>query len=368
MRSQIGCAVVGGGRWGCLVAAELRKVAGLSLRGVADATPERALSAAESLETKAYTAATEAFADASVEAVVIAAPNDLHAALALEALRAGKHVLLEKPMALTALEAEGVDAAARERELVLMIDHIQRYYALLAELKQLVETGVIGTPQAAAVSRRDFLKRTTAWLQQRRHVGGLLYQSGCHEFDFLCWTFGEAIEISSLASPQVVAPELDYPDMIVSQIRFASGVVAQVWSCMTDPLMGYDGVVTGSEGSATFDLYHGRLRWRRLDGQEHERRWDPPDRWAPWAWIESGGIADGESEALRALLADFRDAVCGLTPPPVGGEDGLRAVELAQGGYLSIVEGRPVTLPLSVAERDRRAYLESGYVEVGFER
>ncbi len=368
MRGEVGCAVVGAGRWGCLVAAELREVAGLSLRGVADAAPEQALVAARSLETEPYGAVAEVFSDPAVEAVVIATPNDLHGPLALEALRAGKHVLLEKPMALTALEAERVDTVARELGLVLMVDHIQRYYAPLAELKRLVDSGVIGAPQAAAVSRRDLLKRTIPWLQQRQRVGGLLYQSGCHEFDFLCWIFGEASEISSLASSRVLAGELDYPDLIVSQIRFASGGVASVWTCMSDPLIGYDGVVTGSDGSANFDLYRGHLRWRTRDGQEHEKRWDPSDRWAPWAWIESGSIAAGESEALRALLSDFRAAVRGLIPPRITGEDGLRAVELAQGGYLSILEGRPVALPLATAERERRPYLELEPAGAGVER
>jgi predicted dehydrogenase len=127
---------------------------------------------------------------------------------------------------------------------------------------------------------------------------------------------------------------------------------------MSDPLMGYDCTITGTAGSAFVGLYNARLRWRRIDEEPHERTWSPPDRWAPSAWITGGGIAEGESEALRALLAEFADAAASGSDPPITGDDGARAVELAQAGYLSITEGRPVALPLAGSDRVRRTYLE----------
>jgi predicted dehydrogenase len=170
---------------------------------------------------------------------------------------------------------------------------------------------------------------------------------------------GEVSEISCLAAPRVIAPEsLNYPDLIISQVRFASGALGQVWNCMTDPLIGYDGVVTGTQGTAWFDLYRSVLRWRRISGEPQELSWQPADRWSPLAWMTSGGIADGEAEAIRALLRDFRDAIRTGTPPGVSGLDGARTVELAQAGYLSIAEQRPVRLPLSGPDRARKTYLE----------
>jgi predicted dehydrogenase len=115
-----GFAVIGSGAWGALVAAELARIEGVALVGVADDVPKRAREVAEKLGVKAFASVEAALADGRVTAVAIAAPNDLHAPLALAALDAGKHVLLEKPMALTVAEAEEVDAAARERGLVLL--------------------------------------------------------------------------------------------------------------------------------------------------------------------------------------------------------------------------------------------------------
>jgi UDP-N-acetyl-2-amino-2-deoxyglucuronate dehydrogenase len=355
--SEIGCAIVGLGAWGTLLAAELEATPGLRLTGTAgERSGDGARRPAHARE---HAGLPEVLEDPTVDAVLIVVPNALHTEYALAAIGAGKHVLLEKPMALTVADALAIDEAARGAGVVLMLDHIQRYYDPLVALRQLVDDGALGELQALAVSRRDRLRRTKPWLQQREHVGGLLYQSACHEYDVLRWLCGEAEEIHCLAGPRVIAPEpLDYPDTILSLIRFRSGAVAQVWNCMSDPLMGYDGTVTGTEGTAWFDLYDARLRWRRLDGEADERRWTPADQWAPWRWMESGGIADGEAAAIRRLLADFRAAIAGEIPVPITGEDGLRSIEMAQAGYQSIASGRPVTLPLPAEERARRPYLE----------
>jgi predicted dehydrogenase len=354
-----GFAVIGCGGWGGLIAAEVTRVRHAELIGVVDESAPRAAEVADRLETQVIASAHDAFSDQRVDAVAIAVPNDLHVDLCRAALVAGKHVLLEKPMALTVAEADEVTELAQERGLILGVDHIQRYYEPLATLRQLVAEGELGELQAVSIARRDFLERKTPWLQQRRRVGGLLYQSGCHEFDFVCWLCGDAVEIRCVAPPRVIAQEtLDYPDTILSQLRFASGAVADVWDCMTDPTMSYDCAVTGTRGSAFVDLYGARLRWCQIHGEPRKRRWTPPERWAPWAWIAGGGIAEGESEALRSLLGDFAAAVEGTATFEISGRDGARVVELAQAGYLSLAENRPVSLPLRGSDRTRRTYLE----------
>jgi phthalate 4,5-cis-dihydrodiol dehydrogenase len=355
----LGCAVVGAGAWGSLVADQITASEGIELIGIADDAPERVTAQAAQRRCRGYGQVPDAWADPDVSAVVVATPSHLHAQLARAALGAGKHVLLEKPMALTMADADAITAAAEQAGRVLMLDHIQRYFTLFVALHDLVVRGELGEVQGIAVSRRDRLVRTRRWLQDRETVGGLLYQSACHEYDLLRWMCGEVVEISCLAAPRVIAPEpLDYPDLIVSQLRFQSGALGQVWDCMTDPLIGYDGVVTGTEGTAWFDLYRSVLRWRRISGEPQGRSWQPADRWSPLAWMTSGGIADGEAEAIRALLRDFRDAIRTGTPPGVSALDGARTVELAQAGYLSIGEQRPVRLPLSGPDRARKTYLE----------
>jgi predicted dehydrogenase len=356
---DVSCAVIGIGSWGSLIADVIGSTAGLELIGVANESPESAAADASSRGVRAYDSVQDVWDDDDVSAVVVAVPNHLHVPMALEAIRAGKHVLIEKPMAHTVDDAEVLNQRAQQTGLVLMVSHIQRYYEPLAALHQLVVEGVLGDVQGVMINRRERLVRTKGWLQQREFVGGLLYQSGCHEFDLLRWLCGEVSEITCLAGPQVIAPEpLDYPDLILSQLRFRSGAVGQVWNCMSDTLMSYDGVVIGNAGTAWFDLYQAQLRWCDSSGVTQERSWLPADSWSPLAWMRSGGIAEGEAASLRALLEDFRDAVAHGATPLVTGLDGVHAVEIAQAGYISIAEGRPVALPLTGPERNRKAFLD----------
>ena len=183
----------------------------------------------------------------------------------MQVLEAKKHLFLEKPMALTTNEAKIIARGAMQRDLVLMLDHIQRLFPPLIKLKKIIDAGLLGTIIAVSVSRRDLLIRTKSWLQKREQVGGILFQSAVHEYDFLRWLFGEIEEIYCLnGRRRLVDQIIDYPDTILTQLRFTSGLVGQVWNCMSDPLMGYEGVVTGTEGTAWFDLYAGILRWRRI--------------------------------------------------------------------------------------------------------
>lgn len=354
MSDVVGCALVGAGSWGRLIAAELEHVPGMALRCVVDPAGGTPVPGAEHVDRLAT-----ALTDPAVTAVLVVSPNDLHVPLALTALDTGRHVLLEKPVALTVAELDPVAEAAERSGCVVMPDHLMRYYAPLRAMRDAVAGGRIGELLAVQVERRDLLVRTKPWLQQRERVGGMLYQSTCHEFDLARWIAGDVVEISSHAAHRRIAPEpLDYGDLVVSQLRFASGAVGQIWSCMSDPTMQYRGIVTGTEGTLWFDLYDACVAWRRLDGDGDEQRWPPGDQWSPLAWVSTGGIGVGEAEALRLLLADFRDACRGTAPAPITLADGIAATELAQAGYRSIAEGRPVALPLAGDERRRRTYLE----------
>lgn len=360
MTRLVRIAVIGAGGWGTLLAGAITRVPGVTLAGMADEVTDASRRAAEMLGTTAFADIEAALASPDCDAVAIAVPNDHHVPLAERALAAGKHVLIEKPMALIVADAERIGGIAEERGLLLVPDHIMRYYGPLAEVHRLVSSGAIGEIVAASVSRRDFLHRTKPWLQQRRRVGGMLYQSACHEYDFLRWVCGEVAQVRCLAGQRTIAADtLDYSDTILTQLRFASGAIGQVWNCMTDPLMGYDGVITGSEGTILFDVYDAHVKLRRIDGETEERHFEPADGWAPWSWIATGGIGRGEAEALEALIADFAAVVCGERPPALSWQDGARAVEIAQAGYLSIAERREVELPLDAANRDRPTYLES---------
>src|SRR5919106_4405563 len=136
-------AVAGLGPWGLNLARNFTELAELAV--VCDDDEERLRAAAARYPTaQAASRFDEVLENDRVDAVVVATPVPSHAALARRALAAGKHVFVEKPMALTGAEAEALVALAEERGLVLMPGHLLLYHPGVAQLKALVEAGGLG--------------------------------------------------------------------------------------------------------------------------------------------------------------------------------------------------------------------------------
>ncbi|MEO3475408.1 Gfo/Idh/MocA family oxidoreductase [Roseomonas sp. CAU 1739] len=128
-------------------------------------------------------------ADPSLEAIVIAVPNALHAEVALTALAAGKHVLQEKPMALTLADCDRLIAAARSAGRVLTIGHELRVSRQWAPVRDLIAQGAIGTLRHAAFSlfRFPYRQGSSAWRYDPTAVGSWILEEPVHLFDLLLW-------------------------------------------------------------------------------------------------------------------------------------------------------------------------------------
>jgi predicted dehydrogenase len=131
---------------------------------------------------------------ADVHVVSIALPNYLHAPIALEALKAGKHVMLDKPMATDARDAARLAAEARRRRRLLMVGQNQRFTPAVQTLRQLVERGVLGEVYHARTQwlRRTGIPRIGSWFTQRKFAGGgCTYDIGAHVLDQTLYLMGE---------------------------------------------------------------------------------------------------------------------------------------------------------------------------------
>ncbi len=136
---------IGAGAMGIIHLDTFRGAAGAKLAAVADVSEERAVrAAAEYGVEKTYTDSVRLIADPDIDAVVISVPNALHAELAVASLEAGKHVLLEKPMAMNAAEAEHILAAQQSSGMTLMIGHQMRWKAPIAAARRYIEEGRLG--------------------------------------------------------------------------------------------------------------------------------------------------------------------------------------------------------------------------------
>jgi myo-inositol 2-dehydrogenase/D-chiro-inositol 1-dehydrogenase len=345
--SQIGCALIGPGKFGRELARALQEDARVRFAGVLGATPEESAMGAEALGGQAYASLEALLRDEGARAVLIATPSDTHAGLAVAAAEAGKQVFCEKPMALTLAECDAMIAAARRAGVALMVGQMQRLVPLLAEVRRLVHGGAIGRPLALLMRRHDLLQRQAgSWLQRRARVGGVLHQSSVHELDWLRTLLGEVAEVFARAAPATIQAGLDFPDAIELSLRFQGGCVATLSACMTSYVWQHDGSIQGDAGSLAFSLSEGTLRWRDRQGGG-----DSMER-------DDFKLGAGAEQAIRAELRAFVDAALGLSAPLIPGEQGRANVEVIQAALISIAEGRPVALPLPEAEWARRAYLE----------
>jgi predicted dehydrogenase len=169
--------------------------------------------------------------DEEVEAVYIATPVHLHKEQAMAAAAAGKHVLCEKPMALTAADCDEMIAAARAGRVKLGVAYYRRFYPLLARVREIIAAGEIGVPTVAQMNAFEYLGMADddprRWfLEKEKSGGGPMMDFGCHRLEVLTDLFGPVAEIESLSGNAFFAREVE--DTATALLRFESGPHASV--------------------------------------------------------------------------------------------------------------------------------------------
>lgn len=176
---------------GGMHAAVYRLLPGCEVKGVYDRSPERAAAFGDKHGLPLFDAL-EALTDA-VDAVDVCLPTDLHCATSVAAMRAGKHVFCEKPMALTVEEAEQMVSAAEESGRHLMIGHCIRFWPEYALLKQTVDDGRLGRLTSLNLTRYGAFPSWSAenWLADEARAGGGALDMHIHDTDFALFLFGK---------------------------------------------------------------------------------------------------------------------------------------------------------------------------------
>ena len=172
----------------------------------------------------AYTDLETALADPEIGAVYVATPVALHAPQSMAALRAGKHVLCEKPVGLNYAEACAMRDAARTTGRSLAIAYYRRFFPKVLRAKELIEKGVIGRPVLAEANCHSWLPdEARGWLTRRAMAGGgPLYDIASHRIDVLNFLFGKPARVAGLLSN--VVHRMDVEDSATVVIDYESGV------------------------------------------------------------------------------------------------------------------------------------------------
>ncbi len=199
----------------------------------------------------------EALADPAVDVVIVCSPTDLHADQTARALRAGKHVLCEIPLATSLGDTDRLIALADEVGRRLMVCHTQRYFPALIEARRLIAAGDLHPH--AIVSRYMFARRKNVnWTgRERSWTDNLLWHHGCHAVDAALWLLG-ATEAETVAQVALPGGDLDIPMDLTVAMRTPRDQVATVAMSYNTHIPLHDYLIIGEESTILFD--NGRLR------------------------------------------------------------------------------------------------------------
>ena len=158
-------------------------------------------------------------ADGSVEAVDLCVPSNLHPELTLKALAAGKHVLVEKPMALTGEACDAMIAASKKAGKVLMVAQVLRFWPDYAAAREKVRSGALGAVKAAMFRRKCAAPAWGKWLKERDKSGGGVFDLLIHDFDFSLHLLGKPDTITAVG-----VEELDKGiDIVEARLHYGHG-------------------------------------------------------------------------------------------------------------------------------------------------
>jgi len=233
-------AVVGCGYWGRNL---VRNFADLGVLGaVVDANPTAAKIEADKYGVAAKTL-DEALADSGITGLAVAAPAELHADIALKAFAAGKHVFVEKPIALSIADAEAMREAATKAGRALMVGHLLRYHPAFETLLGLVRSGELGELQYAYSNRLS--------LGKFRTEENTLWSLAPHDVSMLLALFGEEPVSVSGSGGAFVTPGVE--DEYRLDMTFKDGRRAHVFTSWLHPFKEHRLVVVGDKGMAVFE-------------------------------------------------------------------------------------------------------------------
>jgi len=194
----------------------------------------------------------EVLADPDIDAVYISSTNDKHLPQVLAAAAAGKHILCEKPLALTTDDAWQMIEACQSHNVVLATNHHLRCAATHRRMRDLIRTGAIGTPLFARVFHAVSLPpHLRGWRIERPEAGGgVVLDISVHDVDTLRFLLdAEPVEVSAMTTSGDLGKKAGLADGVMGIIRFDNGVLAQIHDAFTVPFAPTGLEVHGAEGS-----------------------------------------------------------------------------------------------------------------------
>lgn len=322
-RPPIGAGIVGLGEIGQVHLAGFRLACGSRVAAVTDLDPDlRREACAAAPGAHDHATLQGLLEDEDVEVVSICVPHHLHLEIALAAISAGKHVFLEKPMALTVAECDQIIAAAEREGVAVGVSHNQLFHPPNVRARELVESGALGDLLLLRM-RLGIGGKFPGWRSDPAATGGgLLFDAGVHRFYVARSLFGEVSEYAAMTD----LPSTEGENLAIVTMRFESGALGVIEANYGCPPGAFDDAieVCGSKGmlylsgcEADFVGFRTGPALRRYDG----------------AWHDEHVPAGSWDDSVHASVEAYVDALADGTSPPVDASEGRAVVEMIRTVY-----------------------------------
>jgi UDP-2-acetamido-3-amino-2,3-dideoxy-glucuronate N-acetyltransferase len=327
---MIRTAVVGSGYWGKNLVRNFYELGGLA--AICDKDP-RVLSGFEHTYAGIATCQDLDFLlnekPAAIDAVAIATPAATHYEVAKKCLEGGKHVFVEKPLALTEEEGRDLIQLADEKKRTLMVGHILQYHGAVIKLKELVDSGELGKIQYLYSNRLNIGKI--------RSEENILWSFAPHDISVILMLLQEMPRSIYATGGEYL--QQDIPDTTITTLDFPSGVKAHIFVSWLHPFKEQKLVVVGDKKMAVFD----DLTDEKLFLFPHHIEWLNRVPVASKAKQEVVPIT--VEEPLKAECRHFIECVSEAIPPKTDGREGFRVLQVLQASQKSLNEqGRKISL------------------------
>ena len=306
--------VIGVGAMGYNHARVYYKLDNTNLVAVSDVSERTLNKVCKKYDAKGYSNYEDLLKDPEIQAVSVCVPTTHHYNVVMEAIKYGKHVLVEKPIAFTLDEAKKMIAAAKEKEVILGTGHVERFNPAVQKAKELIENDVIGDVVSASA------KRVGPFPPRIKDVG-VTIDLAIHDLDVMYYLFDEDVT-QIYATMGSISEKCGYEDHAEIMVNFEYGITGILEVNWLTPYKRREIEITGTDGIISVDYIEQSIDVYGKFAQDIEMKHEEP---------------------LKEELKSFSISVAKNEEPVITGEDGLNALKMVIAAEKSSKEKRPIS-------------------------
>jgi len=357
---KLNVAIIGCSKIAHLHAKAILQITELNLKAVWSRTPESAQKFVDAYAVKAYSSIPEMIQAENIQMAVICTAHPYHADVAIQAMEAGAHVLIEKPLASTLEDCDRIIEASHPTGRKTGVVSQKRWFQPVQRMKKAIDKGKIGTPMLGTIQMLGWRDRSyfenDAWRGSwKQEGGGVLVNQSPHQLDLLQWLMGDIEEVFGYWS-NINHPYIEVDDTAVALIKFKNGSLGNILVSNSQKpgiygkihIHGSNGASVGAQPDGGSLFLPGKtiineppkLELWTVPGEEHlMEEWNKTDS-------DEFHSVDSMTWYFKQQLEDFKDAILNDRQPMITAEEGRKTVELFTAIYRSQRDGKPVKFPL----------------------